>query len=97
MQCVQPGSGVPGFVPGGPVFGECHGCISFANDFCYLIQQLGELLELIGGQILAESGMEAPSRFNRFTGDARHHADQFNFLAGLVFFERSIDRGGGWL
>ena len=69
-------------MPRGPFFGECHGGIPFAKDFCDLVEQFGELLQFGRREILAEPWVKSPPGFNFLSRHARHQADQLNLLPG---------------
>ena len=62
-------SGVTCLVPRVPLIRECHGGIPFAKHFRNSIHQLGELLSLLGGEILTKTRVQSPARFNFVAGD----------------------------
>jgi len=65
-------SGVSRLMPRGPLWGECHGCIPFANDFLHSVQKLGELLQFGRSSDPRESGVEAQRVSDFFSGHVRH-------------------------
>ena len=77
-------SGVPGFVPGGPLVRKGDGGVAFSEDFGDAIHGRRELFRLLLRQVLTKTWMKSPSRLDLFAFDAGHDTDEFNVGTGCA-------------
>src|SRR5512143_2331891 len=77
-------SGVASLMPRITLIREFHGGVPFAKHFRNSIHEFRELLNFFSAEVLAETRMESPARFDFFAGDVRHHADEFDLASCLT-------------